>query len=198
MVGILGDPVDPAEPVMGLHIVDALRGPGGEVTEAPIDEIAQTLLVALPQHVVPQEVAIAVVPGGEAGGLELQGVVTVEAPGLGDEHDGWLDALERGLDLPKHLSSDELRQIEAEPVHVVGLHQVHQAVDDETPPHGGLAAQVVAAAAPVGEVARRVEPEVIQAVPGRRHEPGGGSPDPPRVSDDARPGGSDRGQGIGV
>jgi hypothetical protein len=50
--------------------------------------------------------------------------VAAKAPGLGDQYDGGLHALERRIELAEHLRADELGEIEAEAVYVVGFDEV--------------------------------------------------------------------------
>src|ERR1017187_3557049 len=77
--------------------------------------------------------------------------VAAETPGLGDQDHTGLHALERDLDLPEHVDPQDLREVEPEPVDPVGLDQVDAAVDDEPFRHRRARADVVAAAAPVGQ-----------------------------------------------
>lgn len=89
--------------------------------------------------------------------------MATEAPRLCDEDDGGVDFFEGGFDGAEGLYADEFGEVEAEAVHSVKGEEVGEAVDHEAASHGGIAAEVVPAAAPVhvGAVRGEFEPVVF-------------------------------------
>jgi len=165
VAGIFRDLVDVGHVVVALEIVHRLQRIERPRVHRTEHAAPQPVAVARPAHEILRRVAEVVVPRRPARAAQLVLVLAApRAPRLGDQ-----DRLR--IDRPGHVADrqhrghvDQLRQVEAEPVHVELLHVVADRVEDQPAHHGRFRLHVVAAGAVVGEAQVRIQAEIALLV----------------------------------
>ena len=156
----LGDAVEPCHVVMRLRVTQARR----RTDRARGDVMQQVGSLRVAADVGRQELAERVVPAGPRAVVEVAGRMAAEAPRLGDEDLVRRAHAEVGLDLAQQRRAEQFGEVEPHPVHAEGLGPVTQRGVHEALEHRGLGAHVVAAAAPIGEFALRIDAIIIRRV----------------------------------